>query len=290
MTFAPGSILAARALVHQVLPEIPADALGIVGNTAHAQTGSSYHLGKSQLRPDSYSIIESSRDRNGLSEAASAFDFGMWSRTVNGKAHNLRTYSVWLVAQCKANTPDTRDLREVIYSPDGKIVKRWDRLGIRTTGDDSHLEHTHHSWFRDSENRDKTAIFRRYFTEIGLLEDDMTKDEMLAGLKEFFGPQFVPLALNDKGKYDSGAGRSAWWHDVAGAPAWQVLSGTYALAQGIAAKLDVPISEVVSAVGQVDDQVIASLTDAGRSVDDIAASLRAALGDRAAAVGRLLAG
>lgn len=173
MTFAPPTILAARDLVHATLPEIPIVSLGIVGDDNHAKSGSSYHLGESALRPDSYSIIESPRDRNGLTEAASAFDLGWWERNVGGRVHNLRTYSRWLVAQCKAGTPDTADLREVIYSPDGIVVKRWDRLGIRDTGDAGHLTHTHHSWFRDSEKRDKTALFRRYFTEIGLIQEDL---------------------------------------------------------------------------------------------------------------------
>lgn len=173
MTFAPDSIIAVRDLVHEALPEIPLVSLGIVGDDNHAQTGSSYHLGKSALRPDSYTIVESSRDRNGLTEAASALDFGWWQRTVGGRVHNLRTYSTWLVAQCKAGTPDTADLREVIYSPDGVVVKRWDRLGVRDTGDNTHLTHTHHSWFRDSEKHDKTALFRRYFTEIGLIQEDL---------------------------------------------------------------------------------------------------------------------
>lgn len=173
MTFAPDGILAARTLVHDVLPEIPLVSLGIVGDDNHAQAGSSYHLGKSALRPDSYTIVESPRDRAGLSEAASAFDLGWWERNVGGTVHNLRTYSAWLAAQCKAGTPDTADLREVIYSPDGIVVKRWDRLGIRTDGPLSHTTHTHHSYFRDSEKRDKTALFRRYFTEIGLLREDL---------------------------------------------------------------------------------------------------------------------
>ena len=63
-----------------------------------------------------------------------------------------------------------RDLREIIYSPDGKVVRRWDRLGKRSSGDDSHLWHTHFSFFRDSTkaDRDQTPLFRRYLTGIGL--------------------------------------------------------------------------------------------------------------------------
>lgn len=172
-TYAPDSIQDARRLLLAHLPGLTSAEVGIVGDTAHQATGSSYHLGRPNLRSDSYSIVESSRDRNGLSNAASGLDIGDWAATVAGKRHTLRSFSVWLVAQCKAGTADTRDIREVIYSPDGESVKRWDRLGKRSTGDSSHLWHTHISYFRDSEHRDKTALFRRYLTEIGLLEDDV---------------------------------------------------------------------------------------------------------------------
>jgi hypothetical protein len=67
----------------------------------------------------------------------------------------VRTTS-WCVAECVAGAPDTGDLREIIYSPDGAAVRRWDRLGMRSTGDSSHLFHTRFSFFRDSikANRD----------------------------------------------------------------------------------------------------------------------------------------
>jgi hypothetical protein len=176
-TYAPDSIQDARRFLLQHLGPfgLAAAEVGIVGDTAHAEGGSSYHLGKAQLRSDSYTITESSRDRNGLTNAASGMDIGEFTATVAGKRHTLRSFSIWLVAQCKAGTADTADIREVIYSPDGNVVKRWDRLNRRATGDSSHLWHTHISYFRDSENRDKTALFRRYLTEIGLLggDDDM---------------------------------------------------------------------------------------------------------------------
>jgi hypothetical protein len=172
MTFAPASCLAVRH-EFQNHASLSNDALGIVGDDNHVQSGSSYHLGKSALRPNSYTIVESSRDKNGLSEAASANDIGYFSIRVGDKTHTLRTFSAWLVGQCKAGTADTRDIREVIYSTDGQVVRRWDRLGIRSTGDDSHLSHTHISWFRDSEDHDRAAVVRRYFAEI--MEDKMAE-------------------------------------------------------------------------------------------------------------------
>lgn len=168
MSYAPDTILLARRLIQGVVPSLSNVKLGIVGDDEHAKSGTGYHLGKDALKATAYSIVESARDRSGLTNAASALDVGWF--TLRGK--NLRDFSKWLVAECAAGAPDTLDIREVIYSPDGKTVKRWDRLKIRSTGDDSHLTHTHISWFRDSELRDKTSIFRRWFVEIGALEDD----------------------------------------------------------------------------------------------------------------------
>lgn len=159
MTFAPPSLLAVRAYL-KPLTGLSSVELGITGDPAHAVKGTSYHLGKDQLTDDAYSR-RTARDRAGLSNAASALDIGMFAR--------LREMSIWLVAQCRAGAPDTRDIREVIYSPDGRVVWRWDReWGVTSqprTGeaDSSHLTHTHVSWYRDSEFRDRTAVFRRFF-------------------------------------------------------------------------------------------------------------------------------
>jgi hypothetical protein len=145
--------------------------VGIVGDAAHR---GGYHCGSDRVDADDYSVDESPRDAAGLTLDASALDVGQFSLRVDGKAHDLRSFSVWCVAQCKAGAADTRDIREVIYSPDGRTVKRWDRLGRRTSGPTSHRTHTHFSFFRDSTKagRDQTPLFRRYLTSIGILEDD----------------------------------------------------------------------------------------------------------------------
>jgi hypothetical protein len=173
MTFAPDSIKDVRTLLVDGIPGLEFNEVGIVGDTNHQARRSSYHLGESELTTDSYSITESSRDRRGLSEASSAMDIGQFSFTKNGKTHNLKTFSVWLAAQCKAGAPGTGDIREIIYSPDGETVRRWDDLGIRSTGDISHTWHTHISWFRDSERRAKTYIFERYLIHAGLMEENV---------------------------------------------------------------------------------------------------------------------
>lgn len=164
MTFAPASIKQVRAFLKGEDPDLSDVELGIVGGPSHIRTGTSYHLGRDQLimSKNPYSA-RTGRDRAGLSNAASALD-------IDDDLDELRQLSVWLVEQCRANAPDTRDVREIIYSPDGVRVLRWDReRGVSSApisdSDLSHRTHTHISWYRDSEHRDKTAVFRRFFEE-----------------------------------------------------------------------------------------------------------------------------
>ncbi|MFG1950801.1 hypothetical protein [Micromonospora sp. NPDC048830] len=183
MTRAPANLLAVRSLLLTHLnvdkdvsrpQDLEPNEVGIVGDAQHV---GGYHCGSDRVVDGDYSVVESTRDRSGLTLDASAVDVGMFTVTAGGRTHNLRSFSVWCVQQCVAGTADTRDIREIIYSPDGKTVKRWDRLGKRTTGPSSHLTHTHFSFFRDSTKagRDQTPLFRRYLTTIGLIEgDDMS--------------------------------------------------------------------------------------------------------------------
>jgi hypothetical protein len=157
MTYAPDTIKAAQAYL-KAQTGLPWAALGIIGDDDH---DGGYHCGWDRRDTDAdgnvddYSWEESTRDSGHKTDAASALDVGNWS--------GLRAFSLWLVQQCKAGAPGTKDIREVIYSPDGHTVKRWDRLGKRTSGDTSHRSHTHISYHRDAEGRDKTALFKRYF-------------------------------------------------------------------------------------------------------------------------------
>ncbi|MEU4772975.1 hypothetical protein [Micromonospora sp. NPDC023644] len=190
MTRAPENLLAVRRLLlaHLNIDEDtvrsqdlePAE-VGIVGDPAHR---GGYHCGSDRVVSGDYSVVESPRDRTGLTEFASALDVGDFSVSVRGKRHTLATFSMWLVAQCKAGADDTRDIREVIYSPDGQVVRRWDRLGRRSSGDSSHRWHTHISYHRDAikAGRDQTALFRRYLIHIGVLSAPQTapqEDDML---------------------------------------------------------------------------------------------------------------
>ena len=138
--------------------------LGVVGDTAHAAKGYSYHLGADQLAVNAYSA-QTTRDKAGLSNAASAIDLGRLGGTLSG----LRKFSAWLVVQGQKNEPGTADVREIIYTVDGKTVLRWDRergyVSPPRAGeaDDSHLTHTHISFYRDAEARDKRPVFAPYF-------------------------------------------------------------------------------------------------------------------------------
>ncbi|MFR9778488.1 hypothetical protein ACL02O_20845 [Micromonospora sp. MS34] len=186
MTTAPQNLLAVRSLLLTHLnvdkntvraSDLEPGEVGIVGDANHL---GGYHCGSDRVVAHDYSVVESTRDSSGLTLNASALDVGMFSVVSGGRTHDLRTFSVWFVAQCAAGAADTRDIREIIYSPDGKTVKRWDRLGKRTSGDSSHLTHTHFSFFRDSTKvgRDQTPLFRRYLTTIGLIEEaDMTPEQ-----------------------------------------------------------------------------------------------------------------
>ena len=182
MTRAPANLLAVRTLLLTHLDNAPGPddlepaEVGIVGDPAHR---GGYHCGADRTVTNDYSVFESPRDRAGLTLDAAALDVGQFEvRRLNG-AFNLVHFSRWCVAQCAANAADTRDIREIIYSPDGKTVKRWDRLGKRSSGDSSHRWHTHFSFFRDSikAGRDQRPLFRRYLSYIGLLEDDTVTPE-----------------------------------------------------------------------------------------------------------------
>lgn len=185
MTTAPATLLAARSLLLQHLPGLTQASVGIVGDPNHR---GGYHCGRDRVDLDDYSVRESRRDRDGLTLDACALDIGSFLVTVGGKRHDLRSLSIWLVSQCKAGTADTRDIREVIYSTDGQTVRRWDRLGIRTTGDSSHRWHTHISYHRDAikAGRDQAALFRRYLVTIGLLQAAAPREdtEMLTSAQD----------------------------------------------------------------------------------------------------------
>lgn len=164
MTYAPASLLDWRRVFTRRYPHIPATQFGIVGGPSHVAAGTSYHLGLDQLKMsrDPYSA-RTRRDRNGLTNAASAGDI-----TDGIGPSLLRELSQWIVAECRRGAADSLDIREVIFSPDGNAVLTWDReRGVGSfampRGDASHRRHTHVSWYRDSEFKDRASLFERFF-------------------------------------------------------------------------------------------------------------------------------
>jgi hypothetical protein len=166
MTYTPNDLKA--VLDYMNSKGAPYASLGCVAGPSDAQSGG-YHCGHDLLHaigvaPEDpgwdYSYGESNRDRYGLTDAASAIDFAGASWW-----HDL---TLWLVGRCAAGAPGTEDIREIIYTPDFSVVRRWDRLGIRSSGDSSHLYHTHISFFRDAEGRRNGSflnLIKSYFGE-----------------------------------------------------------------------------------------------------------------------------
>jgi hypothetical protein len=178
MTYAPETL----SVLARYWTEQGGVTLGIVGNRAHTV---GYHLGRDRIYDGSgpgigdqdYSV-QHSRDKAGLSNAASAMDLGRLGGTLAG----LQRFSRWLVARAMEDPMAHRDIREVIYSPDGVKVQRWSGIDnlIHTTpgnGDDSHRTHTHISFFRDSVGRSKVPLFAPYF-----IPDTSTGDTMAVAL------------------------------------------------------------------------------------------------------------
>ncbi len=137
--------------------------LGIVGDPGHIAKGTSYHLGKDELLLTAYSI-RNQRDKTGLTNAASAIDLGK----LHGKFVYLQVFSCWLVRQCMTDRDIRHDVREIIYTADGLTVQRYSGIDNkihkgRGNGDLTHLKHTHISFFRDSEAREKVSLFKPFF-------------------------------------------------------------------------------------------------------------------------------
>lgn len=207
MSYAPATLLALQAywVEHDGDPTQDGVPLGIVGNAAHTQ---GYHLGRDRIYDgagpgigDNDYSVKLARDKAGLTNAASAIDLGK----LEGSYAELRKFSTWLVAQCQASTSTRYDFREIIWSPDGIYVKRYSATENRVyislrknsdgsitvissgQGDASHFGHTHISYMRDSEYRDKTAPFKLYFGEVTTPGGDMPD------FKTFAKPKYVTV-------------------------------------------------------------------------------------------------
>jgi hypothetical protein len=161
--------------------------LGIKGDAKHMHRGVSYHLGKGDLIDTAYSI-QSKRDRKGLTKSASAIDLGK----LDGTLPNLRAFSRWLVRRCQADSTVRRDIREIIYTEAGKSVQRYSGIDNKIhkgpgNGDASHINHTHISYFRDTEFNDRIEVFRPFF--------HAAWDPALSAAIQAIDPRKVALAM-----------------------------------------------------------------------------------------------
>lgn len=167
-TYAPQTLLDCRHSYMNYTGITDFTAVGIVGDDDH---DGGYHCGWSGRKTDSngntddYSWEESSRDSSHKTNAASAIDFGWFDKNFGNTRVTLIDFNLWMVKQLDAGAPDTLDIRSFIYTPDGKVVKRWDRLKIRSGGDNSHLQHSHCSRFRDAENKPLAPLVDRFFSQ-----------------------------------------------------------------------------------------------------------------------------
>lgn len=171
MTFAPQTLLDVRDWLQAGWPQLSDNEVGIVGGPSHQDTGTSYHLGENELKmgKNPYSA-RTARDKAGLADpeiddAACAID-------LDDDWPLLREFSIWVVDQCRRPNPhpDTLDIREVIYTPDGKTVWTWDREKGQTSapeqrGSSSHLTHTHLSRYRDATRNPLLPLFQRFMVE-----------------------------------------------------------------------------------------------------------------------------
>jgi hypothetical protein len=259
VTFNPPDLVAVQGDV-QALINIPLNSLGILGDTDHVDGGDSYHLGKDQLSAHaSYSLTESPRDRH-PTNAASAFDIGNAWRlgATNDAAAKALAQNAFLrfnriyVAALKANVEGSEDIREIIYTPDGTTVKRLDVLGIRTTGDDKHLTHTHTSFFRDSEGRHAGAYRTLLLSLIGQAISE--EDDFMATVRQ---QDWDALIWRVEGL---AAGRDT----AAGGPTKGTPIGLVVRLEAVERKLDA-VSQAVTEVGP---EVAVKLRDQFKKIDD----------------------
>ena len=155
---------------------------GIVGDARH--TGG-YHLGRDRLFSSTgkgwsdYSL-QLQRDKNGLTNAASAMDFGK----LGGSLTKLQHFSRWLVDKCKADPKARYLVREFIYTPNGQLpIHRYSGPDNKVytgpgSGDNTHLWHSHLSFYRDTEYKDKTWLLNEYFAQFATPPDTSTGDDM----------------------------------------------------------------------------------------------------------------
>jgi hypothetical protein len=239
----PPTLLEVRH-IFQYYTKLPAASLGIIHyvNSAGKYTGGGgYHAGNDLLRmigkqDSDYSKRESDRDRPG-SDYGSAIDIGRFRVTLpNGRVVTNHDLTRWVLAEIAAGAPDTHWIREIIYSLDDRTVRRYDRLGIRSSGDDSHLSHEHYSSFRDDVlSPHIPALFRRFWAtmEGKIAPPDApptTTENRQQGEEEDMLITFVYATVNNQTRWGMGvvSGGEKFWFEAND----QARANGYSVAQG----------------------------------------------------------
>lgn len=233
MSYAPQKLLDLdRYLRSKRVPPV-----GIVGDEDHTY---GYHLGDDRISDaDDYSI-QHSRDRAGLSNAASAFDIGNHG--------DLPDLTAWLVDQCRKRAPGTGDIREVIGPGSDGRAYRWARENgwqpQRRAKGDSHEWHTHISYYRDSERNDKVALFRTYYEGDDVSAEDVwTKDNLVSAPRVDGVGRPVPLDGSGRAKdnpYWTGGNALRNTFEVAAKARGEQLAQHEALMAALKAHSDMP--------------------------------------------------
>lgn len=135
--------------------------VGIVGDRSHQLTGG-YHEGYDDLAAagllhSDYSVRQR-RDLQGLTNSASALDIGSFLLRNELGSINHGTLGALIVQRIKQRYPGWEYVREVIYCPDGRTVRRYDAIGEQSGGGSSHMFHTHISFWRDTEGERERFI------------------------------------------------------------------------------------------------------------------------------------
>lgn len=228
--------------------------LGIVGDARHVV---GYHCGRDRiygpngLGDRDYSV-QLERDKRGLTDGAAAIDLGK----LDGTLEALRMFSSWLVATLTSSPAARADYREVIYSPDGVRVQRYSAIDnqIHTgagNGDDSHLTHTHVSFLRDAEDRDKVAVWRPYFEDPDMPGLQFRFVDRISGIATVVGDDHALIRVHDAGFVPIPAGQR------------REVAGTVELTAPIDGHPGIPVGTKARLVGNVPgatpDQSIAAV-------------------------------
>lgn len=246
-----------RAEFNRIAPGRDKNSDGSIGDQAHAARASDHN-------PDSRGIVHAidvDRDLGGGLDMQDVVDH--------------------LVARCRSGAE--KRLTYVIYNRRIWSASR-DWKSRAYTGSNAHTQHAHFS-ATDIPAREASTASWHLEDLLALTEAD----------KDWIRALFERTAQPDNGGVTSKIGRDALDQGIPnplreGKTAAYILLGDIGRAvKAVAAEQGLSHEALLAAIGDVDDKVLAALADAGRSDEDLAAALRAALGDRAAAVGQLLA-